>query len=95
MAWQHFNKGDPVAKIKILRPILNEIIRLRIPTKWSTTGKKICQVLSLRNHKLAMTLKPFEDGPTKMDETAQYLDEMFSAIEIECASIKRVGGEIG
>ena len=94
-AWHHFTKGDPKAKIQYLRGKLAEVIKLQVPIKWSTTGKKIAQVLSRRDTDLAMTLRPFKDGPDKPSATAQYLDEMFSAIEIECENILRVGGEIG
>jgi len=82
-AWQHFTKGDPKKKIKHLRPKLVEAIQLRLQLNWSTTGKKIVQVLSRSDHVMAQELKQFEKGPDRPEDTNVYLQNLFAAIEAE------------
>ena len=82
-AWTHFTKGDPKKKIKHLRPKLVEAIQLGLQLNWSTTGKKIVQVLSRSDHVMAQELKQFEKGPTKPEDTNLYLQNLFAAIEAE------------
>lgn len=82
-AWTHFTKGDPKKKIKYLRPKLVEAIQLKLQLNWSTTGKKIVQVLSRSDHVMAQELKQFEKGPDRPDDTNVYLQNLFAAIEAE------------
>jgi hypothetical protein len=82
-AWQHFTKGDPRKKIKYLRPKLVEAIQLEMQLNWSTTGKKIVQVLSRSDHVMAQELKQFEKGPDRPEDTNVYLQNLFAAIETE------------
>jgi hypothetical protein len=82
-AWQYFTKGDPRKKIKHLRPKLVEAIQLEMQLNWSTTGKKIVQVLSRSDHVMAQELKQFEKGPVRPEDTNVYLQNLFAAIEAE------------
>ena len=82
-AWTHFTKGDPKKKIKHLRPKLVEAIQLELQLNWSTTGKKIVQVLSRNDHVMAQELKRFEKGPDRPQDTNVYLQDLFAAIEAE------------
>ena len=82
-AWQHFTKGDPRKKIKHLRPKLVEAIQLEMQLNWSTTGKKIVQVLSRSDHVMAQELKQYEKGPVRLEDTNVYLQNLFAAIEAE------------
>jgi hypothetical protein len=89
-AWTHFLKGDPVNKINYLRPRLVEAIQLNLPLNWSTTGKKIIQVLSRQDHVMAQELKQYEKGPTDPDQTNTYLQDLFAAVEAEAEKAKWV-----
>ena len=89
-AWTHFTKGDPVRKIKHLRPKLVEAIQLGMHLNWSTTGKKIVQVLSQNDHVMAQELKQFEKGPANPEDTNKHLQDLFAAIEAEAAKVKLV-----
>ena len=89
-AWTHFTKGDPVRKIKHLRPKLVEAIQLGMHLNWSTTGKKIVQVLSQNDHVMAQELKQFEKGPENTEDTNKHLQDLFAAIEAEAAKVKLV-----
>ena len=82
-AWTHFTKGDPKKKIKHLRPKLVEAIQLGLQINWSTTGKKIIQVLSRNDHVMAQEIKRFEKGPDKPEDSNVYLQDLFAAIEAE------------
>jgi len=77
----HFTKGDPKKKIKHLRPKLVEAIQLGL--NWSTTDKKIVQVMSRSDHVMAQELKQFEKGPARPEDTNLYLQNLFAAIEAE------------
>ena len=57
---------------------------------WSTTGKKIVQVLSQNDHVMAQELKQFEKGPENTEDTNKYLQDLFAAIEAEAAKVKLV-----
>ena len=94
VAWTHFTKGDPKKKIRHLRPKLVEAIQLELQLNWSTTGKKIVQVLSRSDHVMAQELKRFEKGPDRPEDTNVYLQDLFAAIEAEADKAKLVyGGE--
>jgi hypothetical protein len=90
----HFQKGDPRRKIQHLRTKLVEAIQLNIHLSWSTTGKKIVGVLSRRDHSLAQAIRKFDQGPPTPDDSALYLQDLFSTIVVECDSIDRLGGHI-
>ncbi len=92
-AWTHFTKGDPVKKIKHLRPKLVEATQLGMHLNWSTTGKKIVQVLSQNDHVMAQEIKRFEKGPAQPEEANQHLQDLFAAIEAEAAKAKLVPTE--
>lgn len=89
-AWMHFTRGDPKNKVTFLRPKLVEAIQLEIPLNWSTTGKKIVQILSRNDHVMAQELKRFERGPTDPRDTKSYLQDLFAAIEAETDNAKLV-----
>ena len=90
----HFQKGDPRRKIQHLRTKLVEVIQLNIHLSWSTTGKKIVGVLSRRDHTLAQAVRKYDQGPPTPDDSALYLQDLFSTIVVECDSIDRLGGHI-
>ncbi len=60
-----------------------EAIQLGLQLNWSTTGKKIVQVLSRSDHVMAQELKQFEKGPVRPEDTNVYLQNLFAAIEAE------------
>ena len=92
-AWTHFTKGDPKNKINHLRPKLNEAIDLKIQLNWSTTGKKIVQVLSRNDHVMSQKLKKFENGPNQPEDTNAYLQDIFAAIETQVEDDKAINFE--
>lgn len=92
-AWTHFTKGDPKNKINHLRPKLNEAIDLKIQLNWSTTGKKIVQVLSRNDHVMSQKLKKFENGPNQPEDTNAYLQDLFAAIETQVEDDKAINFE--
>ena len=80
--------------MKELRKPLVEVIKLQVPISWSTTGRKIVGVLSRRDHMLSQALRQYEQGPDSTQDTAIYLQDMFSAIEVECDNLARLGGKV-
>ena len=93
-AYTYFTKGDPKRHIQHLRKHLVEAITLHIPLTWSTTGKKIVGVLSRRDHIMSDAIKKYEAGPDKPEDAAVYLQDLFSAIEVECDKITRLGDKV-
>ena len=92
-AWSYFTKGDYKRPIKHLRPKLNNAIELGLQLNWSTTGKKIVQILSRNDHVMAQELKQYEKGPTQPADTNTYLQDLFAAIEAECDKAVTIKGE--
>ena len=89
-AWTHFLKGDPLKKIGFLRPKLVEANELQLQLNWSTTGKKIIQVLSRADHVMAQEIKQYEKGPSDPADTNTHLEDLFAAIEGELDKAKLV-----
>ena len=92
-AWSYFMKGDYKKPIKYLRPKLNNAIELGLQLNWSTTGKKIVQILSRNDHVMAQELKQYEKGPAQPADTNMYLQDLFAAIEDECDKAVTIKGE--
>ena len=90
VAWTHFLKGDPLKKIGFLRPKLVEANELQLQLNWSTTGKKIIQVLSRADHVMAQEIKQYEKGPSDPADTNTHLEDLFAAIEGELDKAKLV-----
>jgi hypothetical protein len=89
-AYLHFQKGDPKKKVEHLRPRLVDAIQLGIQLNWSTTGKKIVQVLSRSDHVMGRKIDKYENGPTDDKDTNTYLQELFATIEAECNASTRI-----
>ena len=90
-AYLHFQKGDPKKKVENLRPKLVDAIQLGIQLNWSTTGKKIVQVLSRLDHVMGRKIDKYENGPDNPNDTCTYLQDLFATIETECDASARIG----
>ena len=89
-AYLHFQKGDPKRKVQHLRPKLVDAIQLGVELSWSTTGKKIVQILSRLDHVMGRKIDKYENGPAHPRDTNTYLDELFATIEAECDASARI-----
>jgi len=92
-AHKHFATGDPRKRIQFLQEKLNEAIKLKIPLKWSSTGKSIAQVVARADPDLADTVRKYKTMSPNDDETASMINRLFAAIKLACNEIDK--GSLG
>jgi hypothetical protein len=87
-----FRRGDPTKKIKSLRPYLTEVLRLKMPIKW-TVGKKIITTLALRHSTFAVDLAYLKETAPNTEDSAGHIDRLFAQITKSCADIESIQGD--
>lgn len=92
-AHRHFAFGDPRTKITYLQEKLNEAVKLKIPMKWSSTGKTIAQVVARRDPDLADVVRKYKIIAPPPEQSAHELNRMFAAIKLACNDIDK--GSLG
>ena len=88
-AHKHFTTGDPRKRISFLQSKLNDAIKLKIPMKWSSTGKSIAQVVARIDPDLAHTLRKYKTISPTPAQTPTQLNRMFAAIKLACNDIDK------
>ena len=89
---EQFRNGNPLEKIKDLRPFLTEAVRLKMRIKW-TVGKKIITTLALRHSTFAVELSSLKETAPNSDDAAGHIDRLFSAITSTCHEIQAIQGD--